>query len=133
MKRWWYGVGLLLCVCLFAGGCAKKTTKMVPVSGTVTLDGQPLDDGDVTLVGDPGTVPDSLPVKAGSFSGQAKPGKKRVEIRAFKTVKPPPTATGDVTETKENYIPAKYNTDSTTTAEVTDSGLSPNKFEVQSK
>jgi hypothetical protein len=134
MMRWWYGAGLGLCVCLLAGGCSGGgKDKTVQVSGKVELDGKPLDDGEIAFVGDAGTVPDILPVKAGAFEGKVKVGKKKVEIRVFETKKAPPTATGGATETRENVLPDRYNTKSTLTAEVTEGGVSPGKFEVQSK
>ena len=127
--------GYTLCVALFVAGCTgdRKEEKTTQVSGTVDLDGRPLAAGDVTLVGDPGTVADVLPVKDGAFEGKAKLGKKKVEIRAYKSEKPPPSATGGVTESRVNYIPDRFNTNSALTAEVTDGGISPNKFVVLSK
>ncbi|HJZ57140.1 MAG TPA: hypothetical protein VKE74_19375 [Gemmataceae bacterium] len=135
MIRWWHGPGLVLCVCLLAGGCssANKAEKKVQVSGKVNIDGKPLPDGDITFTGEPGTIPDSLPVKNGTFEGTVKLGRKKVEIRAYKTEKAPPTATGGVTETQVNYIPDRYNTRSTLSAEVTENGVNPSTFDVQAR
>jgi len=129
MRRWF----LLGCLCGALGcllGCS-TAAKPIPVSGTVNLDGQPLAEGQVTLLGEK-TAPETFTVKAGSFQGEAKPGKKRVEIRAFKLGKPTKMGDTEIEATPENYIPAKYNTESTLTAEVAAGGLNPNKFDVQS-
>jgi len=42
---------------------------------------------------------------------------------------------GDVTieATPENYIPARFNTSTTLTAEVTATGMNPNTFNVESR
>ncbi len=111
------------------GGCSSEG-RSVPVSGTVELNGKPLADGTITLVGDGGAVPETLDVKDGKFDGQAKPGKKRVEIRANRPGKA--TKMGDtvIPASPENFLPDKYNTASTLTAEVTATGLAPNKFTV---
>jgi hypothetical protein len=135
MTRWCYGLGIALAVCFLGGGCSdSKAEKTSQVSGKVELDGKPLPDGSIMFVGDPGTVPDSLPIKDGDFSGKVKVGKKKVAIQAYKTEPPPPGATGDVKEVKVNYLPDRYSVaNSTITAEVTDGGVNPNKFEVKSE
>jgi hypothetical protein len=125
----------LLTAVLLSIGCSSgpKVEPTAKVSGTVNLDGKPMNDGEISFVGEPGTIPDILPVNAGAFEGSVKLGKKRVEIRAYRAGKPPPTATEPAGEIKENYLPDRFNDNSTLTAEVTASGVSPNKFEVQSK
>jgi len=134
MIHWRYFFGLLLCLCLLAGCTGKKVEKMVAVSGTVKLDGKPLDDGTITFVGDPGTQPHNLTITNGAFNGEVRVGKVKVEIRAYETKKAPATATGGATETKDNYLPEKFNTKTTLTAEVSEAGaLTPNTFEVSKK
>src|SRR5947209_15511095 len=132
MARWFVLVCVLVALVPLAG-CGGGGPKPVAVSGTVDLDGKPLDDGQVTLVGEGGAVPGTFPVKDGKFDGQAKPGKKKVEVRAFKAGKATKMGDMEIPATPENYLPARFNTETTLTAEVTASGLSPNKFEVQSK
>jgi hypothetical protein len=135
MKRRWHQSALVLCFGLVALGCSggTKAEKTVQVSGTVKLDGKLLPDGQIMFVGPVGTVPDTLTITAGGFEGKVKVGKKKVEIRAFEMKKAPPTATAGVTEVKENYLPDRYNTNTQLTAEVTESGLTPDTFEVQRK
>jgi hypothetical protein len=136
MRRWFPLFCLLMPTCLFAIACAGSGSKEDPtanVSGTVNLAGKPLSEGEISFVGEVGTIPDILPIKNGSFSGQVKLGKKRVEIMAYKAGKPPPTATDKTEEFKDNYIHPRFNADSTLTAEVTASGVSPNKFDVEAR
>jgi len=98
------------------------------VSGLVYLDGMPLKEGSLILLGEGGLPPEMFAVKDGKFEGQAKPGKKRVEIRAFRPGKD--TQMGDkiIPGSPENYLPERYNTSSTITAEVTAEGINPSKF-----
>jgi len=106
----------------------------VSVSGTVDLDGKPLPEGTITLLGEGGTAPVKFDIKEGKFEGMATPGKKRVEVRAFKTGKPTKMGPEVIEATPENYIPAAYNTESKMAAEVgAGGGLNPSKFEVKSK
>jgi hypothetical protein len=129
----WFLLGSFLCVVCFLGGCEPSKPKPITVSGTVNLDGKPLPDGSISLIGTAGEVPVSIPIKEGKFEGQATPGKKRVEIRADRMGKP--TKMGDVVieATPENYLPERFNSQSTLTAEVSASGINPNTYEVQSK
>jgi hypothetical protein len=121
---------LLLCALM---GCSGSKDPAVPVSGTVNLDGKPLPEGSLSLIGEGGAPPDVFEVKDGKFEGSAKPGKVRVEIRANRLGKP--TKMGDtvIEATPENYLPSMYNTDSKIKADVTAAGLNPSTFEVKSK
>jgi hypothetical protein len=104
----------------------------VKISGTVNVDGKPLPEGSISFVGDQGTVPDVLTIQNGAFEGKVKPGKKKVEIRGFRAAKAPPTAT-EPEDFKENYIAEEFNAKSKLTAEVTESGVDPNTFDVKAK
>ena len=125
---------------LVPAGCTPKADKTITVSGTVNLDGQPMKDGEISFLGSDGGAPAVLPVRNGSFKGPVKPGKKRVEIRAYRDARadagggmykgqPVPGAS-----TKENYLPPRFNDATQLSAEVAENGtLSPNTFDVQSK
>jgi len=123
-----------LAVCTLIGCSGNKTQfkAPLPVSGTVTLDGQPMAEGTITLIGEGGAT-EQLPIKDGKFQGPVTPGKKRVELRSFKMGQP--TKMGDqvIEATPINFIPATYNTESKITADVTGSGITPNSFEAKSK
>lgn len=108
-------------------GCGEGKPAEYPVSGTVTYDGEPLADGNVYFkMKDQGEIR-SFPISGGNFEGQAPAGNWRVEIVAFKEgpmVEPMP---GEPAEpSQENYIPKRYNFESTLSAEVTAEG--PNEY-----
>ena len=130
---------LLVCTLLgiVAVGCGQGTAAYegVPVKGTVTLDGKPLDEGEIQFKTVATGALDTIPIQAGQFSGTAQAGQKRVEIFAFKTAAPPPsTVPGPPPEVqKTNYLPARYNTASTLSAEVKSAGPNEFKFEVTSR
>jgi len=116
-------------------GCGSNANAPVlsQVKGSVTLDGQPMPDGEVmfVVVGKHTAV---MPVTNGTFTGQAAAGTNRVEVYSYK-------AGGDVVEMggekfggeKENFIPAKYNANTTLSAEVTEDGGGDFVFPVTSK
>jgi len=130
----WFWVSCVVSALVFLGGCAPSGPKQTKVSGTVTLDGKPLDDGQVVLAHAAGHPPDVFSVKDGKFEGPAKQGKVRVEIRAFRPPAPSPTPLQEESKPgPENYLPPRFNTGTSLTAEVTASGLNPSQFEVQSR
>lgn len=115
-----------------ASGCGgPKVEPTYEVRGTVSVDGEPLDVGDVYFVNE-GAAPSVFTVVNGAFSGQATAGEHVVQIYAYKIVPPPPTATGDVEEMKENYLPAEYNSESNLKATVESGGGGEFSFEVSS-
>lgn len=113
------------------GGGAAKGPELTQVKGKVELDGKAMDDGEVMFLL-PGQVPDTFQVKGGSFTGKAKVGKAKVEIRAYRPGKPNPMYK-DKEPSPENYLPAKYNTESTLAADVSAGGANDFKFEVKSR
>ncbi len=120
-------------VALLAISCESKDSQSQPVSGTVTLDGKPLPEGEVYFI-QPGQAPSIFPVKDGDFAGQARPGTHRVEICAYRARKDKVGSPGqNMTPPPENYIPEKYNSKSELTAQVEPSGTKPFKFEIQLK
>jgi hypothetical protein len=130
-SRWWsvFPLAILLLV-----GCSGSSAERpVKVKGTVTLDQKPLAEGDIVFR-TPGAAPNLIPITNGSFEGEVTPGKKIVEIRAYKPQPPPPPMPGVTFEPgKINYIPAQYNDASKIEKEVTPGGPNEFKFEVTSK
>ena len=118
----------LLLVCLVSCGCGRSVAeKKYPLSGTVTLDGEPLAEAEIYLLTKETGDVDSVSVRNGTFEGEAKPGNRRVEIRAYREGEPVAPMPGAEPEpSRVNYIPARYNAESTLTAEVTPEG--PNQF-----
>ena len=130
-----YRVSVIVAVCFVVFvGCSGDGSRML--EGTVTLDGEPLSAGSVQFFPAYGTdgVATAGKIDQGRFvipveKGMG-PGKYRVEIWAAlrKTGKKVSDfATGQPVDEFEQVIPAKYNRESTLTAEITAAG--PNRFE----
>jgi len=107
-------------------GCSQGP-KLYPVSGAVTFEGAPVASGDILFIpADTTIAPEPATITDGKYSLQAREGKKRVEIRASKIL--PGGAKGAGGEpVPEEYLPRKYNSESTLSAEVKPSG--DNKFD----
>src|SRR5947207_1494492 len=101
---------LVVFLALSAFGCGKSGPKVVPVSGTVTLDGRPLAEGLISFKTIQTGAVEAFDIKDGEFQGNAQAGDRRVEICLYRTI------TGDFNgmkgEVKENLIPARYNLES---------------------
>ena len=121
---------LCLFVALCAIGCGKSGPASSHVTGTVTLDGQPVEQGEVLFrPSEGGGTPYACPIAAGKFEGDVAPGAKRVEINA--TGDTGKTAPDGMPEYK-NLIPAKYNTETTLTADIADGSNDPLTFDLTS-
>ena len=116
---------------LLQTGCGPSVKPTILVSGEVTIDGKMMEEGEISFV-EPGEVPETLPIQKGRFEGKLGLGEKRVEIRAYREGKIPETATLKEAP-KENYIPARFNTESQIKATVSESGLEPSVFKVDSQ
>ena len=122
--RWLPLLALVACACTPSSSPHKEDT--YPVRGTVTLDGAPLADGEIQFITRETAALDVLPIKGGKFEGQAKAGQRRVEIKAYREEQVVPMPGADPQPTRVNYLPAKYNTQSELTEQVTADG--PNEF-----
>jgi hypothetical protein len=118
---------VLLALALATAGCAKPEP-VAEVSGDVIVDEKPLAEGEIYFL-TPGRPPEILAIKDGRFAGKARLGQRRVEIYAYRRAELPSTATVVTEAPKENYISARYNSDSDLQAEVKQTG--PNRFEYQ--
>jgi hypothetical protein len=107
---------------LLAAGCSSH----VPLAGDVTFDGQPIDEGTITFVTPQGAKEETKStcrIEGGKYkfekdSGPA-PGKYKVEITWLKkTGKKVPTGDLEPQDEKLQVLPAKFNTQTTLTAEV---------------
>lgn len=122
-------------------GCGRRdgpTRKLVIVSGTVTLDGQPLDQGEVHFVSSDsrtageGYFIDACIVKQGAFKGKTSAGERIVQIWSFKASDAAPDPiTGDK-PLPINVIPARFSESSKLTAIVSDSGSNSFTFDISS-
>jgi len=119
---------------LLTGCSGPKGSVKHRVSGTVSLAGKPMPDGEVYFRMPATGAIEVFQVKAGAFRGVVAAGRHRVEIYRFEQTEPTaaelekmdPMARALATE-KKNLIPAEYNTRSTLEAEVAPGGT--NRFE----
>ena len=103
----------------------------VTVKGTVTLDGKPLAAGEVIFTSDADEEQSSNgagEIKDGKFTFEMTVGKKNVKIISMKKGEKDETGAG----LEENIIPAKYNEETTLTAEVTKDGKNEFPFKLES-
>ena len=130
--------GLALTITLLAislTGCGEAGPATYPVSGTVTLDGQPLEKGRIVFRDTERKISSAGgPITNGEFSFRSQSATMRVEINARreipgKFVSPAP---GEKVPLTEETIPARYNKESELTKEVTE-GENEFKFELTSK
>lgn len=126
-------VGIIL---LLVVGCGPRELVPVPVHGTVTLDGKPLPDGQISFI-TPGQVPKSLPIENGRFTGEVKPGEKRIEIAAYRPARAAPDVPASmrplIEAGKENYLPSRYHSNSTLTETVRETGDNAFQFTLTSE
>jgi hypothetical protein len=115
---------LLLGLTVAAAGCT-RTAPQADVSGDVTFEGKPLAEGEIYFI-TLGKPPEILPIKDGRFAGKARVGQRRVEVYAYRRAELSPTATITTEAPRENFIPARFNSDSNLQADVKLSG--PNRF-----
>lgn len=110
-------------------GCGGDSLDRVSVGGTVTADGVPLQQGSISLTPAAGTSGPSAgaTIEGGKFFIPADrgpvPGNYRVEIKAIRKTgrqivnehQPPPN---NLIDEMEQFIPRRYNTDSTLSAQL---------------
>jgi len=117
-------VGILFCL-----GC-HSGPRLYDVSGIVTFDGKPVDEGEMILVAaDNSVAPDVGKIEGGEFHFKAKAGKKKVQIRASRKV----PGQGPMGENfvYDSYIPHRYNDETTLEAEVSTTSDNHFRFELQ--
>lgn len=113
------GCSLALAAC---GGPAGPAT--YDVSGTVTLDGAPLSEGQIAFRAADGQGQSyGGKIENGAYAFECAPGKKKVSITASREVpgKFDEQNPGEKVPLIEQYIPAQYNEETTLEAEVTKS------------
>ena len=123
---WFAGLaGMILAV----SGCGGSGQSKLDVSGTVKFDGQEVADGYITFVPEDKSVgPEAGPIKDGKYSAKVREGKNKVQIQANRPV---PGKKGPMGEQAiEQYIPKKYNEESTLSAEVA-RGKTEHNFDLQ--
>lgn len=129
-----YAIPFVCLMTLSISGCGPKkpVVQVATVKGQVKLDDKPMEEGEILFVVQ-GQIPRTLPIKAGAYSGEVVAGPSRVEIRAYKDAAP--IMMGDQIAnkgSKENYIPAKFNSESTLTADMSGGGAKEFNYDVTS-
>ena len=110
-------------------GC--QTDPFTDASGTVTIDGVPLAEGEIIfLAPDNSTTPSAGPITDGQFRFRATPGAKKVQVNATRDTG---RKEADGWPIRESIIPARYNTKTELTADVKPKGSNEFKFELTSK
>ncbi len=131
----WFRFAVLIAACVLLVGCgpSKKVREMQAVSGSVTLDGEPLASGEIYFKTTAKGEIDLLAIENGQFQGEVGVGKRRVEIYAYREKMVVPMPGEPPEKTRENYLPAAYNLQSELSAEVGPDSSGPLKFEIKSK
>jgi len=126
----------LVAVALLPSGCGKPRRAPLPrtdITGTVTLDGRPLVEGEVAFLALNGQAVDTLPIRNGAFHGSVSIGPQRVEFAAFTIVKRSVLPDQPPENVRENSLPPQYHAQSTLTADIQAGGNPPLSFELQSQ
>lgn len=127
-------VGIAATACLLLTGCLGSGDGLVPVTGKVTFDGAPIEDGRIqfrSIEGDQRAF--AGVIENGEYTVRVEPGPTAVEIRASRLIegKFDESNPGEPAPMGEMYIPEKYN--SRTELEVTVEGSEVQKdFELTS-
>lgn len=126
-------LALLGLVPLGCGGPRRADPKRATVTGTVTLDGKPLAEGEIVFLALSGQAADTLPVANGTFSGSVSVGPQRVQLAAFTMVKRSIFPDKPPEQVRENTLPAKYHAESTLTADIKPDANPPFSFDLKSE
>ncbi len=103
-------------------GCGDAGRVFYPVSGTVSVEGKRVEQGDILFIPeDPRWGPESGRIVAGAYRARVAAGKHRVEITALDIG--PHTKYLDGSPLAANFIPERYNVRSELQAEVSESQL----------
>lgn len=134
------GLSLLATLTLFSvSGCGRGSDGRVPVSGTVTLDGAPMESGSVIFYTGAGSAGVGT-IQGGNFtvseagsSAGVQPGSYKVAIESWETAPGEVNADGEIAAEGKSRIPEKYNSAETSglTAEVK-AGAEPITFALTS-
>jgi hypothetical protein len=123
MQRLWLLV-MIVVPCLAAVGCGAAGP--AKVSGMVSLDGEPIEEGRIAFAPQDGqgTTAEAVITK-GAYAAEVPAGKKIVKIVGMRVVEERPAYAGDpnspMIKVTKNYVPAKFNDQSELTRDVTSS------------
>lgn len=116
---------------MMAVGCSGDG--LITSTGSVSCDGKPVAEGAISFHPLDATIaPQGGQIVGGGFRIRTAPGRHRVEIRASRPKEGAVELTPGATP-REQYIPARYNDESSLEAEVTPQGPNTFTFELLSK
>lgn len=127
----------LLSVCLLTGfsSCSGQTgPQKYAVSGKVSLDGEPVSSGEILFRPEEGRGNrDAGRIIDGTYEIESLPGKKIVEITAYRASKTKfdESNPGERTPVQEQYIPKMYNQKSELKYDITKSGSKTKDFDLR--
>jgi len=124
-------------VATLAPGCSSDSDTNARLSGTVTLDDQPIANGSISFLPVDGkTATAGTRIENGKFEIKMPPGPKRVEISGMEVVGQKPAYEGDknspLVDITRDIVPSRYNTKSELLVDV-DSGEANQDFSLVSK
>ena len=121
---------VLLITTAVVAGCGRSGAAVCPVSGTVTYNGAAVADGSIVFIpSDKHLAAEGGKIADGHFAFSAKAGQNRVEIRATREVGKVIPSMG--VKARQSYVPVKYNSESTLTAEVVRGGKNQFTFDLK--
>lgn len=120
---------LVLLGMVAACGCGLGGPSLSEVSGTVKIDGAPLQKGDIIFEAQDGQgTPQGTSIVDGKYTLRVAPGKKKVRISASRPTKHVDPVMGAAAQ--ESMIPEEFNVQSKLTAEITGGKQEGVDFEV---
>lgn len=127
--------GVAVATCTLAGcrPAGRPNPPRTTVTGTVTLDGQPILKGEVLFLALSGESADALPLLNGVFAGSVTVGEHRVQCASYITVKREVFPDQPPQDVLENSLPARFHSESTLTAVVRSGSNPPLLFELKSE
>ena len=113
-----YGVAIILCI----AGC-RRSDGLLQITGAVTYDGQPLQNGTISFLPSDGRGPTAAAIIAeGNYSVKVAPGPKHVRIESYKVVGRrhyvPNDPTSPMVDIQKQILPECYNTKTNLTREI---------------
>ncbi|QDU10210.1 hypothetical protein [Gimesia aquarii] len=139
LRTQFFSISFIITLVIVVIGCGSGESgpKLYTVSGTVTLDGQPIPDASI-LFKDPASKNKSYfaNVKNGSFNSEMEAGKRRVLITANRQSKNKMVDNAEGTGKEpamEQYLPSKYNEKSILEIEVGSNNENSFTFDLKSK
>ena len=77
----------IVCSIPLLQGCGGPASSTVPISGTVSVEGQPVEGGLITFISVDGEAPAAgAPIQDGAYQAEVEPGEKKVMVLGTKVV-----------------------------------------------